>query len=369
MRGRGRKVLGRNTAGLRLRELQARCADNFQLRTDYYDNGFLYEGPWDTGWGRDIDPSNLLAKTGQESLRNYTNTWWFPIKYDGWHLASSNLEWLQNCNDLPDPKPAMRVTLPSDGSKWITMKSYYRWEQPTPPGERHYDSPHRCMWYMLKSYFVRNCDVERLMNWATDKRWMNNWMPDSNDTHGVYLGEFFWAPSYQRYPMESPERTDWIGSSRWCPLPVQLLISTDSYGWESSESDASLEDGISLNLPCKFIVEELGLRIGATEGEWVDKNGSLVACDPCVYTVGPSTLLLEQSALSKLLTDHDLSVFWTLLGEKQIIGGDSSAHIGHLEVNGAYLYRDGRIDGVSKPIFFAAGTWVDPSVEVIGDLN
>jgi hypothetical protein len=356
--------IGKKYCWIALRELQARCADNFQLRTDYYDNQFNYVGPWDTGWGRDIDPSNLLSKTGKESYRNHTNTWWFPTTYSDWRNPADHLDWLKTVNDLPDPKPAMHVTCPVDGSKWLTLNSYYRWQQSTPPGERCFDVPVRSMWYMLKSYFVRNDDVECVMKWAAEKRWMNDWMPSSNDTHEVYLGEFFWADSYERYPAESPDRTDWTTRGRWTSMPAPLLIATDAYGWESTESDASLEDGISLELPCKFIVEHFGLRLGATEGHWNDESGNLVARDPCVEAVGPSALLIEQSKLDSLLRDHNLSIFWTLLGEKQLTGGDRDDYLGHLEINGAFQYRDGVIDGALRPTFFPPGTWKDPSVDM-----
>jgi hypothetical protein len=356
--------IGKKYCWIALRELQARCADNFQLRTDYNNNEFKYVGPWDTGWGRDIDPSNLLSKTGNESYRGHENSWWFPTVYDKWQHPTDHLEWLKEIDDLPDPKSLIYLTSPTDNSKWLTLSGYFRWEQPTPPGERRYDVSQRSIWYMLKSYFVRNGDLDAIVSWAADKRWMNDWMPRSNDTHEVYLGEFFWADSYKRYPAESPERTDWTTHSFRASMPVPLLITNDAYGWSSTEADSSLQDGISLELPCKFIVDELDLRIGTTEGQWIDAHNRLIARDPCTESSGPSALLINESAVLELLKRHDLSIFWTLLAEKQMIGGDYDHNIGHLEINGIYSYRNGVIDGKFRPVFFAPGTWTDPSAEL-----
>ena len=356
--------IGKKYCWIALRELQARCADNFQLRRDYYDNEFKYIGPWDTGWGRDIDPTNLLSKTGNESYRSHTNTWWFPTEYDKWQRPTDHLAWLKAVDDLPDPKRLMYVTSSADDSKWLTLSGYYRWLQPTPPGERSYDVSQRSIWYMLKSYFVRNRDLDVLMRWAADKRWMNNWMPRSEDTHGVYLGEFFWADAYKRYPAESPERTDWTTHGLWTAMPVPLLITNDAYGWSGTESDYSLQDGITLQLPCKFMVDELSLRLAATEGQWIDGNKRLVARDPCVECSGPSVLLVNESAVLEFLSRHELSVFWTLLAEKQMIGGDHNHHIGHLEMNGNFSYKNGVIEGGFRPVFYAPGTWTDPSTDL-----
>ena len=80
----------------------------------------------------------------------------------------------------------------------------------------------------------------------------------------------------------------------------------------------------------------LGLSWGGVEGRYVDAKGELVAFDPSVHEPGPGHSLSGPSPSSTIISATGLELFWTVLGEKQLIGGGHApSHPGWLEVNGA----------------------------------
>lgn len=100
----------------------------------------------------------------------------------------------------------------------------------------------------------------------------------------------------------------------------------------------SIDDTVAIKLPCKTIVEEMDLEWMGQEGHFFDRNGVLVAVDPSVHEQGPSTLLVERDHFIDYLRSHDYVLLWTLLGEKQQVGGGGASDTfeGRLEIDGAY---------------------------------
>jgi hypothetical protein len=71
----------------------------------------------------------------------------------------------------------------------------------------------------------------------------------------------------------------------------------------------------------------------------------LTAFDPSVFESGPGALLVRKDALQQYLTDNGLELFWTVTGEKQLVGGDSRDNSGWLHISGVYRQTAGGIVG------------------------
>lgn len=330
-------------------ELLARLSDNFKLREDRWGtNGPLYEKPHDLGERPNVDPSNLLLKTQRDEWKNYTNTWWFPTEYNAWDDIDSDLAWLQHGGDLPKADSMLSTTDPNDNSQWLTLNGYYHWEQPTPVGLDRHDTRRREIWYMLKSYFIRNSDKEKIFEWAKQQSWMGRWMPESHASYDVFLGEFYWSHFFQG-EFEESEAYDWT-YGRDNKLPAKVLVANAEYTRETGGFDCSQDETISIYLPCQFVAEEMGLESWGNEGKWYDRDGGLVAFDPSVDEQGPSVLLIKKDRLQEFLAEHNLTLFWTLLGEKQMVGGSITGgdYIGHIEITGAYIWENSGLLGEQK---------------------
>ena len=351
------ECIGRKYQWIAYHELLARLSDNFKMVEDKLNGRTTeYKGHWNISARYNIDPSNLLKKTQRENWHPHTNTWWFPIEFDSWEEPSVEVEWLKENKNLPCIKNIIEVTNPEDGSRWFTLNGFYHWEQPVPIGEERYDVKRRDLWYMLKSYLVKKTDSTKLMNWARKQTWMNRWMPESSASFEVLLGEFFWSPIFKDQDYCYYDYHGWTrGSGN--KIPTEVLVTNDEYGREFSGLDGSIDDSIFIDLPCRFLVDGMKLDWRGTEGYWYDDKGRLVAFDTSVRYRGPQVLLIERDMLIDFLERHELTLFWTLLGEKRTIGGMMSYedYRGLLEINGAYILKNNAVSGKMRSQYLAPG--------------
>ena len=344
--------IGKKYQWIAFHEFLARVSDNFEFVGDSWsDQPQKYEGPWQIGGIRDIDPSCLLRKTERETWGPHTNTWWFPTSYDAWNCEPDDEAWLEDSKDLPAIEPLIEVTNSDDGSRWLTLEGGYRWKQPTPPEEERFEIPRREIWYILKSYIVKKSDIDLLFDWAKRQNFWGRWMPESGHLTSVFLGEFFWSPAYKYHC--SP----YFGYAYWTrgdhnSIPKEVLVTVEDYLWEGGY-DCSVDNAINIPLPCKWFVDRLDLRWNGVEGRLFDEEGNLIAFDPSVRTPGSSALLINRDAFLKFLNDNDYEILWTILSEKQIIGGRISGDDwkGRLEISGAFRIRAGQLEGKINPKF------------------
>ncbi len=340
---------------LALREAQARLGDTFQLK-DSREGIQLYEGAWQVSRGRDIDPSNLLVSTLNEEWETHSTTWWSPLRFDKWFEPIEELSWIKDDSGMPDPRGLISVQKPDDGNEWLTLSGFYQWQQPLPLGTPTENTRRREFHYSVQAYFVDRKNAQRLFTWGTKQNWWNRWMPEPNGSHDIALGEFFWSTEFKVQECEYYGREGWTrGDSEI--IPVEILVATDEYSREKSGFDYSIDESLLIDLPCAYLVREMGLDWHGREGEWFDARGNLIAFDPSVRKKGPRALLINQVALDDFLKSRDLAVFWTVSGERDVTGGDLSHenYQGHLIANGAYLRVDGELKGSTRFRFIARG--------------
>jgi hypothetical protein len=345
--------IGKKYQWIAYHEFLARVSDNFEFKGDSWSNRVeRYEGPWQIGYVRDIDPSCLLKKTERQEWQPHTNTWWFPSSYNAWDSEPDDVKWLRSSKDLPGIKPLIEVTNPEDGSRWLVLEAFYRWEQPTPPGEERFEIPRRKIWYMLKSYIVKKSDMDEVFDWAKKQNFMGRWMPESHETTRVFLGEFFWAPAFEYHNIPYYHHDGWTcGPDN--RIPKQILVLSDQYMQEYSGYDCSIDETIHIYLPAKWLADGMGLRWNGVEGHFYDNKGNLIAFDPSVRTPGPGALLINRDVFLKFLNDNGYDLLWTILGEKNIIGGRMSPDDwkGRLELTGTYRIHQHNIEGVVNAKF------------------
>lgn len=325
--------IGKKYQWIALHELLARVSDNFVYLDDKWSGSVgKYVGPWQI-YRRDIDPSYIQWQI--EKRDSSRHPWWVGVNYTQWNDGHPIKQWIGSSADLPDPVSLLSITNPTEDSKWFLLDAMIDWDEPVEPGEDRYATPRRQMWYMIRSYFVKEKDAKKFHFWAKKQNFIGRWMPESNQSSDIFLGEFFWAPSFEYY--DDP----YFGNRQWTKdrnsrLPVSVLVSSDQY-FQETGYDCSLEESAHAYLPNKYVVEGLKLHWNGDEGRWFDLEGKLLAYDPAVRQNGPHGLLFEQSRLTKFLSDHKLNIFWTILGEKRMIGGnDRGNFVGFSEFSGAY---------------------------------
>ncbi|MGO9097480.1 MAG: AVAST type 2 anti-phage system protein Avs2 [Bryobacteraceae bacterium] len=361
LRDRGREAhkaerIGKKYQWVAYHEVLARAADQFVFKEQSWaERPVIYAGPWQVGGLRDIDPSIILRETARESRRCHSLCWWAPPAYKDFYAFRGDGAWLQAEQDLPSLAPWACVTDPADGSRWLALEAYYSWEEPTPPEREWSEMSHRTLWYQVRAYIVYKRDAAELFSWAQQQNFFGRWMPESRDFTGIFLGELYWSPAYREGFADLRGERAWTRGSRPESPPKSVVVPTMEYGGMGTDYDCSTETPIHICVPTPWLAEHLGLRWAGKEGEFCGPDGKVVARDPSVATPGPRALLVNESALRLLLAAAGCEIVWTVLGAKQIIG-ERPPGPGELQLNGAFLYRDGNVEGAVKGTYVAYPT-------------
>jgi len=338
--------IGKKYQWIAYHEFLARLADNFQFREPYSEHlPKQYLGPWQIRV-RDIDPSCMVRSTGR-AWRSMTYAWWSSERYALWDMLIDDVEWMKETSDLPDVKSLIEVTHPQDGSRWLALNGFHIWEQPTPLEEEPFHVTHREMWYLVQGYLVHLSDIDEVFSWAVQQDFEGRWMPETRELYEVFLGEFFWSPSYTYYSHPYERTVGWQEGHFNHHMPKPIMPLTELYSNEASGFDCSVDESYTIILPSKLIIERMGLQWKGVEGSYFNSNGKLVAFDPSVKESGPGVLLVDREAFLSFLSDNNYAVLWTILGEKQLVGGGYGHDTwkGRMVLNGAYRLLNGHIEG------------------------
>jgi hypothetical protein len=346
--------IGKKYQWIALHELLARISDNFEFTGESpSDNIGKYEGPWQLSV-RDIDPSCTLKEfpnTKQEHVSNFK--WDVQSLYNVWHKNCSHSEWLKKTRDLPDPKKVIEF-IDGQGIAWVTLEGFVEWREETPPELEKYSIPTRSLWYMIKSYLVQAVDKDKVLRWAKRQHFMGRWMPESHEFYQVYLGEHSWAPASLYHYKTYYDHDGWTDGTRDNKIPAKVLVTDDLYLSSQPSIDCSTNKTISVKLPTKFIVDKMNITQKYIDGRFFDRRNELVAFDPSVFDEeAPRYVLIRKDKLNDFLKRKGYAIFWTLLGEKNIIGGDLIGQpLGWLEIDGVYFLNGQKnVMGVKRSRF------------------
>jgi hypothetical protein len=332
-------------------EFLARVADNFEYRGDTgLKQPQSYQGPWQDYW-RDIDPSFLLPITDNDPWEQH-RCWWFP-EFDNWREDLDDIAWLKWSEDIPSFESLVKVQNPTDGTSWLTLYGFFSKMQPPPDDQEDYESQRRDWHVILRSYLVKKRDIKAVFEWATKQNFMGRWMPDSSELTKVFLGEYPWGPSFQYKNVPYFNHSGWTrGNGRKGTIPKPVLVTNDEYFWEQGY-DCSINGTARVKLPAKLFVDEMELRWNSYPGMFVAPDGEVVFQDPSVSEKGPSVLLANEKVFVSFLREQGYEIFWTVLAEKNLIGGSHSSEDwkGRLEINGAYRIDSGKLVGKLNTTF------------------
>lgn len=339
--------LGKKYQWIAYHEILAYIADHYQYREKYNEDkgANVYEGPWQDSL-RDIDPSCTLPSIpGGTSWDEHSQSWWSPILFEDWGESLGNRDWIAGQDDTPDIEWLLSVRNPSDGTSWLNVDGFYDWRQPHPPDYDPYDIERRDFWLSCTGYFLCAKDVKAFMEWAQTVDFWGRWMPESYESHEMFLGECIGSSAFRYFCQQNPGVGDWTRPANGCPvlvLPATLLYSSNLGSY-----DCSVDDSFTLRLPDQRLVKHMGQKWFGKGADFVDSKGNLAAFDPTVNHNGPSSFLVREDVLRQYLSDEGLGLCWTILGEKRIIGGrmEPEDYQGAMKISGAYSYTNGQPRG------------------------
>jgi len=327
--------IGKKYQWIAYHEFLARVADNFAFRSRPHASAQeSYDGPWQLGTPRDLDPSVILRESRSGNWDPDSHSWWFDVDHGSWDYGAN---WLCDDSDIPDIRALLEREEPGSNVAWLVLDGSYTWEQPSPPGEERYEKPRCQLWLHVHGYIIDAEAQTPMGQWAAQQNFLGDWMPRGSTPYGVFLGEFLWSPAYRHHWWQDGIDPGWSDAQLSGDLlPCRVLPICDDYSNDGSQ-DRSMEQGVYLRLPTKGFAEVLDLTWMGRGADFADSGGELQCRDPSAFQAGPSVLMARRSTLVRQMQERKLSVFWTVIGEKRVIGGNTAfggTYPGRLEITG-----------------------------------
>jgi len=338
--------IGKKYQWIAYHEFMALVSDHFEFKGDSWsDSEGDYKGPWNP-YVRDIDPSFIIQNDSHIKQSATFSQWKSKhCHYDAWEKKKTDVDWIKTNNDLPNPKNIIQ-TIDDNKKEWLMLEGFVRWEERTPPEYKKYDIPVREVWYMIKSYIVKKNDAKKFFEWAKKQNFMGRWMPESHAFYETFLGEY---PNTLAFEVLRDNYNIWTKSGRGKgDLSIPVVVTDDSYLNEFT-LDCSHSGSVSVKLPCKWLVNNMDLHHKHLDGRFFNKQENLITLATSIFEDNfPTALLIDKQAFINFLKKNGYAIYWTLLGEKQLIGGSLSREdfVGRLEISGSYaINMKGKVVG------------------------
>lgn len=174
-------------------------------------------------------------------------------------------------------------------------------------------------------------------------------MPEAVSYYDVFLGEFHWAKQYlEQYGNDN----EWISGDERSRIPKKILVPVEEYANGGSGFDCSTDHGIQIKIPSGFLARKMNLK-NAVDGRFYGPEDNLLAFDPSLLEYGPSALLVKREEFIEFLEKNNLSIFWTVFGEKQVLDGSWNLDNwnGRLSITGSFWLGAGQLKGKIKSSF------------------
>jgi len=328
--------IGKKYQWIAFYELLARVSDNIPKYADWDSKKVdAYIGTC-VPYVRDIDPTILIKKTGDVDPQNKNIFWWAPEQYL-WNKTDKG--WLNKTKDLPSFNNIINIK-DETHSEWLVMEGYPEWKEPESIGNNKGDYPRRNIWYQIRSYLVLEKDYDNVIRWGKGENFTGRWMSESHDTYEMFSREYYWSPAYNYFSdkpyYESIEDED-INDRSTGKHIGKIKLTTHSFLWEE-EFDASKEQNIRFLKPSNCLFKGLKMQYSQKEGEYINSNNKRICFDPSVYNNTESYLLIKKSPLLSFLKNNHLKIFWIVIGEKDIEGGQYQ--LSKLDISGLYYLNE-----------------------------
>lgn len=336
-RGRGQAYqerIGKKYQWIAFHEMLARVSDNF---TKYERWSFSekteekYEGPWNP-YVRDIDPTMTIRFAENylyDEENNHHPQWWTKIDYSNWILP--NNEWMYNTEDLPDVASGLSL-IDNCGEEWLVLKGYPSWNENRKIGDEKWQKPYKRLRYQIRSYLIKKSELELIKKWSKQKNFSPHRLPDEHSRYEIFSREFYWSPAYHYFYPEKKVDNLWqdVESKKGELNIPAILLTTESLNWEE-EYDYSKEFPIQIIKPSAYVFKKMNLDYGRKEDEFINEDGKSVCIDPSVSNKSQPYLLIKKELFLKFLQENDLEIFWTVAGEKNIIGAENGDYVNFRE--------------------------------------
>lgn len=350
--------IGKKYQWIAMHELLAQVSDKYKIKdeTNWKKSEYKnFEGPWELHV-RDIDPTNL-GKIYKPQIH-------LSIKYDNWE--NSREKWLHDTKDLPNPQD----TLLDASGEWVVLDGVYNWEEPKALGKERFDVPTKRLFYIVKSYFIKNEQYDVIMKWISKQDLKGNCLPEKGNSYQVFNKEYVWSPAYNFFHYkpyyEGEDKVDLIDKQEVDENEKDVLFEphllsynntsqkesindssdaemfekidvkihdknerikkiknikvgevtftiSNTYIWEKDYDFTNDDNCMNIKKPSFDLFNYFGLNYKEYDNCLYSNDGSLVCFDK------DGILYFKRDFILKFLKENNLYLMWKILGEKDII--------------------------------------------------
>jgi hypothetical protein len=323
-------------------ECLARMSDNFYFQTERYSDSKDYNilsDPSDL-YNRDIDPTIEPLNIDKE------DNWWIKEPFFKWDIQYS--EWIRLKDDLPQVDELV-VLKDVNNEEWLMLKSLPVWRETLEYNYKGHDlfgeTSSKEAWFLVIGSVIERKGLIKFIDWAKKQDFRGRWVNEGLDPHSIYNQEYHFTEQYINYVKESKGIKKlrpllWENLGKNCP--IKGLVTSETYHWSNSE-DFSLIENISFLKPSLSLVNLFNLTT-LNGYDFYNDQKQLVCFDPSVKKGGKSCLLINKKIALDLLAKKDLTIVWTIQGEK--IGHPDYQTHGRMDISGYYYFdEEGNIVG------------------------
>lgn len=327
-----------------LHEILAVVTDNYKIesRDENGKNYDYYNGTWQL-YSRDIDPVSITKTIDEDEIQDEFedisdgSSWWSKVDYNYWDKPNS--EWSESLDDLPKTEDVI-IKKDDENNEWVYLEYYPSWEEPKKFGEHKYRSKRKNLHYLIQGYLVKKEEKNNVLKYLKNKNFFGRWMPENRDSYtNIFNREKFWSQAYFDQDEGESEWVEVYDNKTHTSIGYKLMVATTAA--KGSISDDKSGANFNYNIPCKALFEGLKLRYSNTDGDFVNENEEKI-----VTNVSTKGTLVRKKELMEYLDENNLSIIWTLLGEKIAESEDRYYHFG--VPCGAFCIENGTLKGKLK---------------------
>lgn len=309
--------IGKKYQWITFHELLARVSDNCIFSYNQYGHNLnpLYKGPWEP-FVRDIDPTITLRRNEKKKV---AKNWFPPLSYSNWE--HSNRDWVHLKDDLLNPIDQVLV-VDEHGVEWLVLDMCPDWSEPDLLDEKERNSLKKRLVYDLSSHIVHKEDLPKILDYLENSNLRGCGLSESKVRYEMFSREYYWASANDTF------KSEYYGGNNWDEFyngrTTQKFIckvakTAIQHLWEN-EHDHSKDGSISFYKPAELIFRLLNLQYTDVEGILANAEGEIICFDPSIKYNTPKCLLVRKKDFLDSLDANNLSVFWSIWGEKQVLG-------------------------------------------------
>ena len=329
--------IGKKYQWIALYELLAQVSDKFPtIHDDYISNekNIPYQGPWQDNI-RNIDPTIICIKKLPK----------INLDFEEKYLQNNflNDDWIENIQDLPDFCNIIESNIKIGETilNGLNLEGYLTWIKHPDFAQDKY--PKKEIWCQIRSYIVKSNDFNNIVPILKHKNFYGRYMPESHENHELFNKEF-----YQSIAFDYFYDNGWNEKHELTLNNKKYDISVTTSKYSGSERSALInKDYMKIN---KTIFDELNLKYGEENSFIYDDCNNLVGFDISeMDDVHNTAFIFDKGKLLKYLKENNLKMFFTILGEKMIIGRGGIDTITQT-FSGVYYFNDN--DAIKGDIIF-----------------